>query len=121
MEKLASKEKFKAPARALPQLSMVSTKPHWQQAAPSFHLSVKQDDESPEPFSVKNEQSHAEYMERFGKKGKLPHQVDDSYVGPSTSKSKGKSPHKERENFRSTLVNVIMQQDADLDSAVPDG
>ncbi|XP_004033032.4 dynein axonemal heavy chain 7 [Gorilla gorilla gorilla] len=121
MEKLASKEKFKAPARALPQLSMVSTKPHWQQAAPSFHLSVKQDDESPEPFSVKNEQSHAEYMERFGKKGKLPHQVDDSYAGPSTSKSKGESPHKERENFRSTLVNVIMQQDADLDSAVPDG
>ncbi|XP_054535145.1 dynein axonemal heavy chain 7 isoform X5 [Pan troglodytes] len=121
MEKLASKEKFKAPARALPQLSMVSTKPHWQQAAPSFHLSVKQDDESPEPFSVKNEQSYAEYMERFGKKGKLPHQVDDSYAGPSTSKSKGKSPHKERENFRSTLVNVIMQQDADLDSAVPDG
>uniref|UniRef100_A0A2R9C426 Dynein axonemal heavy chain 7 n=1 Tax=Pan paniscus TaxID=9597 RepID=A0A2R9C426_PANPA len=120
-EKLASKEKFKAPARALPQLSMVSTKPHWQQAAPSFHLSVKQDDESPEPFSVKNEQSYAEYMERFGKKGKLPHQVDDSYAGPSTSKSKGKSPHKERENFRSTLVNVIMQQDADLDSAVPDG
>uniref|UniRef100_A0A2K6A2H9 Dynein axonemal heavy chain 7 n=1 Tax=Mandrillus leucophaeus TaxID=9568 RepID=A0A2K6A2H9_MANLE len=121
MEKSASKEKFKAPARALPQLSMVSTKPHWQQAAPSFHLSVKQDDESSEPFSVKNEQSCAEYMERFGKKGKLPHQVDDSYAGPSTSKSKGKSPHKERENFRSTLVNVIMQQGADLDSAVPDG
>lgn len=47
-------------------------------------------------------------MERFGKKDKLPHQVDDSYAGPSTSKSKGKSPHKERENFRSTLVNVIM-------------
>uniref|UniRef100_A0A2K6B1B9 Dynein axonemal heavy chain 7 n=1 Tax=Macaca nemestrina TaxID=9545 RepID=A0A2K6B1B9_MACNE len=121
MEKSASKEKFKAPARALPQLSRVSTKPHWQQAAPSFHLSIKQDDESSEPFSVKNEQSYAEYMERFGKKGKLPHQVDDSYAGPSTSKSKGKSPHKERENFRSTLVNVIMQQGADLDSAVPDG
>uniref|UniRef100_A0A0D9RH02 Dynein axonemal heavy chain 7 n=1 Tax=Chlorocebus sabaeus TaxID=60711 RepID=A0A0D9RH02_CHLSB len=121
MEKSASKEKFKAPARALPQLSMVSTKPRWQQAAPSFHLSVKQDDESSEPFSVKNEQSYAEYMERFGKKGKLSHQVDDSYTGPSTSKSKGKSPHKERENFRSTLVNVIMQQGADLDSAVPDG
>nr|XP_035161070.1 dynein axonemal heavy chain 7 isoform X7 [Callithrix jacchus] len=120
-EKLAGKEKFKAPARALPQLPKVRTKPCWQQAAPSFHLNVKQDDEIPEPFSVKNELSYAEYMERFGKKGKLPHQVDDSYSGPSTSKSKGKSPHKERENFRSTLVNVIMQQDTDLDSAVPDG
>lgn len=50
----------------------------------------------------------AEYMEQFGKKGKLLDQIDDSHVGPSTSKSKSKSPHKERENFRSTLVNVIM-------------
>lgn len=50
----------------------------------------------------------AEYMEQFGKKGKLLDQIDDSHVGPSTSKLKSKSPHKERENFRSTLVNVIM-------------
>jgi dynein heavy chain len=35
----------------------VSTKPQWQQAAPSFHLSKKQDNEIPEPFTVKNEQS----------------------------------------------------------------
>lgn len=47
-------------------------------------------------------------MERFGKKGKLLDQIDDSHAGPSTSKSKSKSPHKEREDFRSTLVNVIM-------------
>ncbi|KAJ8794658.1 hypothetical protein J1605_018836 [Eschrichtius robustus] len=59
-------------------------------------------------------------MERFGKKGKLLDQIDDSHAGPSTSKSKSKSPHKERENFRSTLVNVIMQQDAVLDSATLD-
>nr|XP_051704293.1 dynein axonemal heavy chain 7 isoform X3 [Oryctolagus cuniculus] len=118
--KSSSKEKSKALARALPQLSMVSTKPQWQQAAPSFHLNVKQDEEIPEQFSVKNEQSYAEYMENFGKKGKLLDQIDDGGVGPSTSKSKSKSPHKERENFRSTLVNVIMQQDASLDSAEPD-
>ncbi|ELK04803.1 Dynein heavy chain 7, axonemal [Pteropus alecto] len=98
----------------------VSTKPQWQLAAPSFHLSIKQDDDIPEKFSVKNEQSYAEYMEQFGKKGKLLDQIDDSHVGPSTSKLKSKSPHKERENFRSTLVNVIMQQDTVLDSATPD-
>nr|KAF6494562.1 dynein axonemal heavy chain 7 [Rousettus aegyptiacus] len=119
-DKPASKEKSKAPGRVLPQLATVSTKPQWQLAAPSFHLNIKQDDDIPEKFTVKNEQSYAEYMEQFGKKGKLLDQIDDSHVGPSTSKSKSKSPHKERENFRSTLVNVIMQQDAVLDSATPD-
>ncbi|KAM6178382.1 dynein axonemal heavy chain 7 [Rhynchocyon petersi] len=116
MDKAASKEKPKGAERILPQLSSVSTKPQWQQAAPSFHLRINQDEEVPEPFSIKNEQSYAEYMERFGKKRKMLDQTDDSYTGPSTSKSKGRSPHKERENFRSTLVNVIMQQDAGLDT-----
>ncbi|XP_078307189.1 dynein axonemal heavy chain 7 isoform X1 [Panthera onca] len=120
MDKSASKEKGKTPGRVLPQLATVSTKPQWQQAAPSFHLTVKQADEIPEQFSVKNEQSYAEYMEHFGKKGKILDQMEDNYAGPSTSKSKSKFPHKERENFRSTLVNVIMQQDAVLDSASPD-
>uniref|UniRef100_A0ABI7Y3R0 EF-hand domain-containing protein n=1 Tax=Felis catus TaxID=9685 RepID=A0ABI7Y3R0_FELCA len=120
MDKSASKEKVKTPGRVLPQLATVSTKPQWQQAAPSFHLTVKQADEIPEQFSVKNEQSYAEYMEHFGKKGKILDQTEDNYAGPSTSKSKSKFPHKERENFRSTLVNVIMQQDAVLDSASPD-
>lgn len=50
----------------------------------------------------------AEYKEYVGKKGTLLDQVEDSRAGPSTSKSKGKYPHKERENFRSTLVNIIM-------------
>ncbi|XP_029081389.1 dynein heavy chain 7, axonemal [Monodon monoceros] len=119
-DKSSSKEKSKTPVRILPQLPTVSSKPQWQQAAPSFHLSVKRDEGIPEQFSVKNQQSYAEYMERFGKKGKLLDQIDDSHAGPSTSKSKSKSPHKERENFRSTLVNVIMQQDAVLDSATLD-
>ncbi|XP_006082785.1 LOW QUALITY PROTEIN: dynein heavy chain 7, axonemal [Myotis lucifugus] len=124
MEKPASKEKDKDkgkfPARLLPQLATVSTKPQWQEAAPSFHLNIKQEEEIPEPFSVKNEQSYAEYMEQFGRKGTLLDQIDDSRAGPSTSKAKTKSPHKERENFRSTLVNVIMQQDALSDVPAPD-
>ncbi|XP_026981187.1 dynein axonemal heavy chain 7 [Sagmatias obliquidens] len=120
MDKSSSKEKSKTPVRMLPQLPTVSSKPQWQQAAPSFHLSVKRDEGIPEQFSVKNQQSYAEYMERFGKKSGLLDQIDDSHAGPSTSKSKSKSPHKERENFRSTLVNVIMQQDAVLDSATLD-
>ncbi|XP_046303228.1 dynein axonemal heavy chain 7 isoform X2 [Marmota monax] len=122
MEKSTNKEKAKskASARVLPQLSLVSTKPQWQQAAPSFNLNIKQDNEIPETFSIKNEQSYGEYMEHFGKKSKILNQIDDGHAKPSTSKSKGKSPHKERENFRSTLVNVIMQQDDVLDLATPD-
>lgn len=50
----------------------------------------------------------AEYLEHFGKKSKMVDQTEDSYAGPSTSKTKNKSLHKERENFRSTLVNVLM-------------
>ncbi|KAK1336499.1 hypothetical protein QTO34_002528 [Cnephaeus nilssonii] len=114
------KGKGKLPARVLPQLATVSMKPQWQEAAPSFHLNVKQDEEVPEPFGVRNEQSYAEYMEHFGRKGTVLDQIDDSRAGPSTSKAKSKFPHKERETFRSTLVNVIMQQDAVSDVPVPD-
>ncbi|XP_054578836.1 dynein axonemal heavy chain 7 [Eptesicus fuscus] len=119
-DKDKGKGKGKLPARVLPQLATVSMKPQWQEAAPSFHLDVKQDEEVPEPFGVRNEQSYAEYMEHFGRKGTVLDQIDDSRAGPSTSKAKSKFPHKERETFRSTLVNVIMQQDAVSDVPVPD-
>ncbi|KAM7316207.1 hypothetical protein ACRRTK_024887 [Alexandromys fortis] len=108
---------------ALEQLTetRAGAKPQWQQTAPSFHLNINQENQFPEPYTVKNEQSYAEYIEQYGKKGKLLDQVDDSRPGPSTSRSKAKSPHKERENFRSTLVNVIMQQqDGRLDSIIPE-
>ncbi|XP_008061721.1 dynein heavy chain 7, axonemal [Carlito syrichta] len=59
-------------------------------------------------------------MERIKKKGQLSDQVDDSCAGPSTFRPKGKSPHKERESFRSTLVSVITQEDAGLDPTIPD-
>uniref|UniRef100_A0A8C5KTA7 Dynein axonemal heavy chain 7 n=1 Tax=Jaculus jaculus TaxID=51337 RepID=A0A8C5KTA7_JACJA len=133
-EKSSGKEKSRLPTRVLPQMDeqkcsldsvltshfQVGTKPQWHQAAPSFHLTMKQDEEIPEPFTVKNEQSYAEYVQHFGKKGKLLDQADDGHTGPSTSKTKTKSPHKERENFRSALVNVIMQQDVGLESATSD-
>ncbi|XP_035294723.1 dynein heavy chain 7, axonemal isoform X2 [Cricetulus griseus] len=120
MDKPASKEKAKLPTRVLPQLTMTGVKPQWQQAPPSFNLNVKQDTQIPEPYTVKNEQSYADYIEQMGKKGKILDQIDDNRAGPSTSRARVKSPHKDRENFRSTLVNVIMQQDGRLDSIVPD-
>ncbi|GAB1284962.1 Dynein, axonemal, heavy chain 7C [Apodemus speciosus] len=120
MDKLSSKEKAKLPTRVLPQLTLTGVKPQWQQTAPSFHLNIKQENPILEPYTVKNEQSYAEYMEHAGKKGKLLDQIDDNRSAPSTSRSKVRSPHKERENFRSTLVNVIMQQDGGLESEVTD-
>lgn len=117
-EKPAGKEKAKLPSRVLPQLTLTGPKPQWQQTAPSFHLNAKQDPQFPEPYTIKNDQSYAEYIEHFGKKGKLLTQTEDSRAGPSTSKPKVKSSHKERENFRSTLVNVIMQQDGSADESM---
>nr|KAF6336443.1 dynein axonemal heavy chain 7 [Myotis myotis] len=61
-EKEKEKDKGKLPGRVLPQLATVSTKPQWQEAAPSFHLNIKQEEEIPEPFSMKNEQSYG-YIE----------------------------------------------------------
>ncbi|XP_055967922.1 dynein axonemal heavy chain 7 [Sorex fumeus] len=107
-DKPTSKEKSKAPQRTLPYLPKVNSKPQWQQAPPSFHFSIKQDEAIPEEYTAKNEQSYTEYMERFAKRSKLD---QDDEAGPSHSKSKSKSPYKERETFRSTLVNVIMNQD----------
>jgi hypothetical protein len=45
-------------------------------------------------------------MEHCQKKGKLLDQIDDDRSAPSTSRSKVKSPHKERENFKSTLPSI---------------
>lgn len=116
-DKPTSKEKSKAPKRTLPHLPPVSSKPQWQQAPPSFHLNIKQDEAIPEQYTAKNELPYTDYMEQYAKKSKTD---QDDEAGPSYSKSKSKSPHKERENFRSTLVNVIMQQDTSaLDVASP--
>ncbi|NP_001355646.1 dynein, axonemal, heavy chain 7B isoform X1 [Mus musculus] len=120
MDKLSSREKDKLPTTVLPQLTSTGVKPQWQQIAPSFHLNMKQENPILEPYPVKNEQSFADYMEYFQQKGKQLYQIDDKRSGPSTSRSKVKSPQKERENFRSTLVKLIMQQDGDLESDVID-
>ncbi|XP_021010439.1 dynein heavy chain 7, axonemal-like, partial [Mus caroli] len=119
-DKLSSKEKAKLPTTVLPQLSLTGAKPQWQQTAPSFHLNIKQENPILEPYTVKNEQSFAQYMEHYRRKGKLLDQIDDDRSAPSTSRSKVKSPQKERENLRSTLVKVIMQQDGGLESDVFD-
>ncbi|XP_021019235.1 dynein heavy chain 7, axonemal-like [Mus caroli] len=119
-DKLSSKEKDKLPTTVLPQLTSTGVKPQWQQTAPSLHLNMKQENPILEPYPLKNEQSFADYMEHFQQKGKRLYQIDDKRSVPSTSRAKVKSPQKERENFRSTLVKLIMQQDGGLESDVID-
>ncbi|XP_043848111.1 dynein axonemal heavy chain 7 [Dromiciops gliroides] len=117
-EKAQSKERSKTPIRFLPQLAQVSSKPQWQQAAPSFHLRVDQEEEK--DYVIKNERVPAEYTEHIAKKGKKREQhFDENLPGPSP-KGKGKNPRKEREHFRSALVNIIMQQDCATDKALVD-
>ncbi|XP_051841933.1 dynein axonemal heavy chain 7 [Antechinus flavipes] len=117
-EKTSSKERSKTPTKFLPQLAPTSSKPQWQQAAPSFQLRVDEEDE--EDYTIKNEPSPADFREHIARKGKKREQhFDENLPGPSP-KGKGKNPRKEREHFRSALVNIIMQQDSATDQALVD-
>ncbi|KAJ6652606.1 hypothetical protein lerEdw1_011258 [Lerista edwardsae] len=91
----------------LPQLDKINSKPLWHQTPPSFQL--QDDGYIPEEFAIKNETTPAEYLSQRAQKRKAQ-STAGSDGGPSTSKARtgGK---KDRENFRSALVNIIMQPD----------
>ncbi|XP_044525004.1 dynein axonemal heavy chain 7 [Gracilinanus agilis] len=113
------KDRRKTPTRFLPRLSTISAKPQWQQAAPSFHLKVDQEEEK-EAYTLKNERSPGEFKDHIARRGKKrQQQFDEAQPGPSP-KGRTKNPRKEREVFRSALVNIIMQQDTDVDQTVLD-
>nr|XP_008115484.1 PREDICTED: dynein heavy chain 7, axonemal [Anolis carolinensis] len=95
----------------LPQVDKINCKPLWHQNPPSFQLRGEKDTHVPEQFLLKNELTPGEYMAQRPKKRKVQDSPDiDFGAGPSTSKAKtgGK---RDRENFRSALVNIIMQPD----------
>ncbi|CAM5089785.1 unnamed protein product [Natator depressus] len=111
---------LKTTVKFLPQLAQVSSKPQWQQASPSFHLRKEQKDDEPDQFVFKNELSPGEYLEERNKRRKIQDSaVNEPVAGTSTSKARSSyHPKKDRENFRSTLVNIIMQQDFTLEQPV---
>ncbi|XP_030435109.1 dynein heavy chain 7, axonemal-like isoform X1 [Gopherus evgoodei] len=111
---------LKTTVKFLPQLAQVSSKPQWQQASPSFHLRKEQKDDEPDQFIVKNELSPGQYLEERNKRRRIQDSmVNEPVAGTSTSKAwSSYHPKKDRENFRSTLVNIIMQQDFTLQQPV---
>ncbi|XP_053132763.1 dynein axonemal heavy chain 7 isoform X3 [Hemicordylus capensis] len=109
----------KTTTKFLPQLDKINCKPVWNQNPPSFQLQDDQDTNIPEEFRLKNELSPGDYLAQRAKKRKAQDSaVSDVAAGPSTSKARtgGK---KDRENFRSALVNIIMQPDFTPERRVP--
>ncbi|XP_010562350.1 PREDICTED: dynein heavy chain 7, axonemal [Haliaeetus leucocephalus] len=97
----------------LPQLSQARSKPLWQQTCPSFHLSKEQKDDESDEFTVKNEYSPGEYLKVRCKRHKIQDSRDnEAGAGPSTSTLQSSSHLKKtHESFRSTLVDIILQED----------
>ncbi|KAJ7345507.1 hypothetical protein JRQ81_001457 [Phrynocephalus forsythii] len=110
--KLPNKGKLeKTTTKFLPQVDKINCKPLWHQNPPSFQLREEKDTHVPEQFLLKNELTPGEYLAQRARKRKVQDSSgNDPDDGPSTSKVKtgGK---KDRENFRSALVNIIMQPD----------
>ncbi|KAM9628836.1 dynein axonemal heavy chain 7 [Morphnus guianensis] len=106
-------ELAKRTVNLLPQLSQARSKPLWQQTCPSFHLSKEQKDDESDEFTVKNEYSPGEYLKVRCKTHKIQDSRDnEAGAGPSTSTLQSSSHLKKtRESFRSTLVDIILQQD----------
>ncbi|XP_060137433.1 dynein axonemal heavy chain 7 isoform X1 [Zootoca vivipara] len=108
-----NKGKLEKPiAKFLPLVDKINCKPIWHQNPPSFHLRGEEEAHVPEEFMIRNEVTPGEYLAQRAQKRKAqePPPASDLGAGPSTSKAKpgGK---KDRENFRSALVNIIMQPD----------
>ncbi|XP_072835621.2 dynein axonemal heavy chain 7 isoform X1 [Pogona vitticeps] len=110
--KLPNKGKLeKTTTKFLPQVDKINCKPLWHQNPLSFQLREEKDMHVPEQFLLKNELTPGEYLAQRAKKRKVQDSSgNDPDAGPSTSKARtgGK---KDRENFRSALVNIIMQPD----------
>lgn len=106
-----------SPVRFLPQLPETRNKPAWQQTAPSFQLSANK-----RLAADAEEESHSL---GFGKKAKhVRSKTWDAANGktspsspsppPGTNGRKGGASYavkKDRESFRSALVNIIMQNE----------
>ncbi|XP_041119882.1 dynein heavy chain 7, axonemal isoform X1 [Polyodon spathula] len=121
---LHSKGKIpKNPALLLPQLPQVCTKPKWQETGPSFLLKAEQTEDGHNAFGAKTTLSSRDsFALRHKRKGTLelgPSMESQKEVNGAAAecltlkqRSNYSQPKKDREQFRSALVNIIMQQDS---------
>ncbi|XP_075466156.1 dynein axonemal heavy chain 7 [Ascaphus truei] len=111
----------KSPLRFLPQLLEVSYKPQWKKTSPTFLLREQKEEEqkgvrepydlSPRTFAIPKQKRNK--LIDVGSTAYGSTRVDDLSTGPSTSKMRRSYSHpkKDRERFRSALVDIIMQND----------
>ncbi|XP_073402803.1 dynein axonemal heavy chain 7 [Dendrobates tinctorius] len=123
MEQSSTSNKGKFPKtslRFLPQLPEVSSKPEWRKAPPCFLLRDEKEDESEDVHDLYN-LSQSFLVSPKHKRNKLlyssfpkhrPAKYEDSSSGPSlTMRSSYSHPKRDREQFRSALVDIIMKND----------
>lgn len=122
----------KSAVRFLPQLPEVCSKPQWNASPPSFLLREQKDDDQ-EQLHEPHDLSPGEFPAPKAKKSRKPE--CGSIPGPSSGRVNGAQarattskirsglshPKRDREQFRSALVDIIMQQDsATSQSFAPD-
>ncbi|KAJ1187209.1 hypothetical protein NDU88_003988 [Pleurodeles waltl] len=113
----------KSTVRFLPQLPEVCSKPQWHTSPPSFLLREQKDDDQ-EQLHEPHDLSPGEFpapkakktrkTECGGIRGPTSSRVNGAQAGATTSKMRSSLslPKRDREQFRSALVDIIMQQDS---------
>ncbi|XP_076459412.1 dynein axonemal heavy chain 7-like [Babylonia areolata] len=96
------------PIRFLPVLPSKRSKPEWQDNPPSFILSAQMDEEQPTSIDLIGELSARDTTRR-----KKPTRLKpmDSARETNGHIENFKQPKKDRENFRKSLVDIILQED----------
>ncbi|XP_069471802.1 dynein axonemal heavy chain 7 isoform X2 [Ambystoma mexicanum] len=131
--KMPSKGKLpKSSVKFLPQLSEVCAKPQWNKTAPSFLLRERKEEDE-EELREPHDLSPGEFAGSKAKRsrpaecavhlspGRVPESQAAAAAAASTSRMRTSfpQPKKDREHFRSALVDIIMQQDLATSQAIP--
>ncbi|XP_028408947.1 dynein heavy chain 7, axonemal-like [Dendronephthya gigantea] len=103
----------KVPIRFLPQLPETRQKPRWQENAPIFQLSYSKSDEERQGSASKRGHARSKTWDIGGQSS---NSTGLTHISPAGSKKQSGSTlqpsHKrDREAFRSSLVNIIMQNE----------
>ncbi|XP_069052852.1 dynein axonemal heavy chain 7 isoform X2 [Lepisosteus oculatus] len=111
------------PVQLLPQLPQIRSKPQWQATSPGFLLETQVKDKGQDGLSLKaslpirNVLGHKRSRAWEGSVGPGSSRTAEygTVAEPSSSRLRSSThthPKKDREQFRSALVNIIMQQDS---------
>ncbi|XP_064419638.1 dynein axonemal heavy chain 7 isoform X2 [Latimeria chalumnae] len=110
-----SQEKLpKTSVRFLPKLPQLRTKPLWQETSPSFLLKVEPKEDGQNELNTKEDVSAKDFLGPKPKKSRAREPAASGVTSDVTGSRRHSYSHpkRDRENFRSALVNIIMQQES---------